>query len=173
MLVFFKNFILMEFRVNLFSVIGSFRWFLLKKNLWPLFIDGVQLPQDQSHFEEAVYFLPLSPQKFWYSLYQPRKDERLSRPWSHPTVLNRGPLDWESSAFWMGMASLHKNIQLMLELLNAPFWGLYFSYYILMTFLMMSFVTPLSTLCVIRHLICGNNQNWLLNFNLVCETMQI
>ena len=27
-------------------------------------MDGVQLPQDQSQFEEAVYFLPLSFQKF-------------------------------------------------------------------------------------------------------------
>ena len=29
------------------------------KTLWPLFMDGVQLPQGYSHFEEAVYFLPL------------------------------------------------------------------------------------------------------------------
>ena len=28
-----------------------------KKTLWPLFMDGVQLPQGKSHFEEAVYFL--------------------------------------------------------------------------------------------------------------------
>ena len=27
-------------------------------------MDGVQLPQDYSHFEEAIYFLPLSSQKF-------------------------------------------------------------------------------------------------------------
>ena len=27
-------------------------------------MDGVQLPQGYSHFEEALYFLPLSPQKF-------------------------------------------------------------------------------------------------------------
>ena len=27
-------------------------------------MDGVQLPQSQGHFEEAVYFLPLSSQKF-------------------------------------------------------------------------------------------------------------
>ena len=27
-------------------------------------MDGVQLSQGYSHFEEAVYFLPLSPQKF-------------------------------------------------------------------------------------------------------------
>ena len=25
---------------------------------------------------------------------RPLKDERLSRPWSHPVVLNTGPLDW-------------------------------------------------------------------------------
>ena len=31
-----------------------------KKTLWPLFMDGVQLSQDYSHFEEAVYFLPFS-----------------------------------------------------------------------------------------------------------------
>ena len=30
---------------------------------------------------------------------------------------------------------------------------------------------PLSTLNVIRHLICGNNYNWLLNLNLIYETL--
>ena len=29
----------------------------------------------------------------------------------------------------------------------------------------------LSVLSVIRHLICGNNLNWLLNLNLICETL--
>ena len=34
------------------------------KTLWPLFfMDGVQLLQGYSHFEKAVYFLPLSYQK--------------------------------------------------------------------------------------------------------------
>ena len=37
-----------------------------------------------------------------YSFYRPQKDERLSRPWSHPVVLNTGPLDWESSALTTG-----------------------------------------------------------------------
>ena len=37
---------------------------LFKKTLWPFFMDGVQLPQCNSHFDEAVYFLPLSSQKF-------------------------------------------------------------------------------------------------------------
>ena len=36
----------------------------LKKTLWPLFMDGVQLFQGQNHFEEEVYFITLSPQKF-------------------------------------------------------------------------------------------------------------
>ena len=78
----------------------------------------------------------------------------------------------------MGMLSLYRNIQLMLEFLNAPFLGLHFSYYALITFLMMSFVTLLSmliillsNLSVISHVICGNNYSWLLNLNLVCETL--
>ena len=64
--------------------------------------------------------------------------------------------------FWMG--NLRKNIQLMLEFLKAPYLVLRFSYYTLMTFLMMLFVILLSMLMillsilnVIRHLICGNN----------------
>ena len=78
--------------------------------------------------------------------------------------------------FWM--ASLLKNIQLMLEFLKAPFLVLHFSYYTLMTFLMMLSVILLSMLMillsilsVIRHLICGNNLNWLLNLNLIYETL--
>ena len=76
------------------------------------------------------------------------------------------------------MASLHKNIQLMPEFLVAPYLVLHFSYYTLMTFLMILSVMLLSMLmillsilCVIRHLICGNNLNWLLNLNLIYETL--
>ena len=78
--------------------------------------------------------------------------------------------------FWMD--SLHKNIQLMLEFLKAPFLILHFSYYALLIFLTMLSVILLSMLMillsivsVIRHLICGNNLNWLLNFNLIYETL--
>ena len=35
-----------------------------KKTLWPLFMDGVQLPQGYNRLEEAVYFLPFSSQTF-------------------------------------------------------------------------------------------------------------
>ena len=41
-----------------------------KKTLQPLFMDGVQLPEGQSHLEEAVYLLPLSSQKFLVLQYQ-------------------------------------------------------------------------------------------------------
>ena len=79
------------------------------------------------------------------------------------------------SWFWMG--SLHKNIQLILEFLKAPFLVLHFSYYTLMIFLMMLSVILLSMLMIllsilsiIRHLIWGN-LNWLLNLNLIYETL--
>ena len=62
------------------------------------------------------------------------------------------------------LGSLHKNIQLMMGFLKAPFLVQHFSYYTLMTFLMLISVlllcmpmTLLSILSVIRHLICGNN----------------
>ena len=51
---------------------------LLKKTLWSLFMDGVQLPQGESHFEEAVYFLPLSPQKFSSALNNHSNKEMMS-----------------------------------------------------------------------------------------------
>ena len=70
------------------------------------------------------------------------------------------------------MGNLHKNIQLMLEFLEAPFLVLHFFYSTLMTFLVMLFVILLSilvillsTLNVIRHQTCGNNWNCLLNLN--------
>ena len=65
---------------------------------------------------------------------------------------------------WLWMGNLHKNIQLMLEFLKGPFLIQYFSYYTLMTFLMMlsiillsMLMILLSTLTVIRHLIFGEN----------------
>ena len=50
-------------------VIGGTHVYMFKKKqtTWPLFMDGVQLPQGQSHFGESVYFLPLlmSPDIFF------------------------------------------------------------------------------------------------------------
>ena len=79
---------------------------------------------------------------------------------------------------WFWMESLHKNIQLMLDFLKAPFFVEHFSSYALMTFLTMLPVILLSMLMillsipsVIRHLIFGSNLNWLLNLNLIYETL--
>ena len=47
------------------------------------------------------------------------------------------------------ITSLHKNIQLMLEFLKAPFLVLHFSCYALMAFLMMSSVILLSMLMIL------------------------
>ena len=76
------------------------------------------------------------------------------------------------------MGSLSKNIEVKLEFLKSPFLVLHFSYYTLMIFLMMLSVILLSmlmivlfTLSVIGHLICGNRKNWLLNLNLIYETL--
>ena len=77
---------------------------------------------------------------------------------------------------WLWEESLHKNILLVLEFLEAPFLVLHFSYYTLMIFLTMSSVILLSMLMilffilsVIGNLICGSNLNWLLNLNLIYE----
>ena len=66
----------------------------------------------------------------------------------------------------------------MLDFLRAPLLTLHVSCYTLMTFLMMlseillsMLMILLSTLSVIRHLICGNNWSWLLNLNLIYETL--
>ena len=79
---------------------------------------------------------------------------------------------------WFWMESLYSNIQLMLEVLKAPFLVLHFSYYTLIIFLTMLSVILLSLLMillsilsVIRHLICCNDLNWLLNLNLIYETL--
>ena len=78
--------------------------------------------------------------------------------------------------FWIGYR--HKNMLLMLAFLKGPFLVLHYSYYKLMTFLMLLsvillylLIILLSTLNLIRHLICGNNQNWFLNLNLIYETL--
>ena len=72
--------------------------------------------------------------------------------------------------FWIG--SLLKNIQLILELLKVPFLVLY-CYAMLSVILLSMLMILLSILSVIRHLICDTNFNWLLNLNLIYETLWI
>ena len=58
----------------------------IHKTLWPLFVDGVNLPQDYTEplWGDSLIFTRNS----WYSLNQSRKNERLRWPWSHLVVLN-------------------------------------------------------------------------------------
>ena len=49
---------------------------------------------------------------------------------------------------WLWMGSPHKNIQLMLEFLKTSFLALHFSYYMLITFLMMLYLILLSMLMI-------------------------
>ena len=75
------------------------------------------------------------------------------------------------------MGSLHKNIQLMLELLKSPFLVLHFSYHTLMTFLMMLYVILLSMLMTTLDFECDQASDlWqqlelTLNLNLIYETL--
>ena len=69
-----------------------------------------------------------------------------------------------------------QEIQLMREFLKAPFLVLHFSYYttfltMLSVILLFMLMILLSILGLIRHLICGNNLNWLQNLNLIYETL--
>ena len=70
------------------------------------------------------------------------------------------------------MAKFCNKTQLMLELLKGPFLGLLFPYSTLTTRLMMPSIIflsmmmiLLSTLSVIRKLICGCSKTWPLNMN--------
>ena len=70
----------------------------LKKTLWPLFMDGIQLSQGCR-----------ANKRRQYSFNQPRKNERVNWRWRHPAVLNSRPLDWESSVLTTSPSSI-KNI---------------------------------------------------------------
>ena len=62
-------------------------------------MDGVQLSQGYGTTTRRQFtFYHLVLRNSWYSFNWPLKNERLGWPWSHPVVLNSGPLDWESSA---------------------------------------------------------------------------
>ena len=82
-----------------------------KKNNGPMsffYVWGSTASMLQSHYEEAIYFLPLNSQKF-LALDWSRKNEKLSRPWSHPMALNKGPLDWEFSTLTTSLLLHNRN----------------------------------------------------------------
>ena len=57
--------------------------------------------------------------EMWYPFYQPQKDERQSRSWSHPVVLNTGPVDWESSTSKKRISNLATWALFILKLYKA------------------------------------------------------
>ena len=76
-----------------------FPWSIKKNKLYgPFLWMGFNCLKATATSSGQFTFYHSVPRNSWYSFYQPRKDERLSRPWSHPVVLNMGLLDWESSA---------------------------------------------------------------------------
>ena len=58
---------------------------------------------------DSLLFTTKFPEILGRHLIDLRKYERLSRPWSHPAVLNTGLLDSESSAFKELLSKLDKN----------------------------------------------------------------
>ena len=70
------------------------------------------------------------PRNSWYSLYRRREDERLSWTWSHPVVLNTGPMDWEYSTLttrlFLHKAGFHKGAYII-----AHIRGLYLMWYLI------------------------------------------
>ena len=69
-----------------------------KKNYGPFLWMGFNCLKARATSRRQFTFYHKVPRNSWYSFYRPWKNERLSRPWSHPVVLNMGPLGWESSA---------------------------------------------------------------------------
>ena len=77
---------------------SSPRWLQIKKKLYGPFLRiGFSCLKATATSRRQFTFYHSIPRNSWYSFYRPWKDERLSRPWSHPMVLNTGPMDWESS----------------------------------------------------------------------------
>ena len=68
-----------------------------KKLYGPFYGWGSRLKGKATSRRQFTFFFYV-PRNSYYSFYRPWKDERLSQSWSHPMVLNTGPLDWESSA---------------------------------------------------------------------------
>ena len=72
--------------------------FIFFLSLWPLFIDGIQVPQGCIVITRRQFtFYQYVPRNSWYSFDRLPEDEKLSRPWSNPVVVNTESLDWESS----------------------------------------------------------------------------
>ena len=68
-----------------------------KKNYGPFLWMGFNCLKATATLRRQFTFYHSVPRNSWCSFYWPRKDKRLSRPWSHPVVLSTTHLDWEFS----------------------------------------------------------------------------
>ena len=82
--------------IKTFETFKTFEVYLKKllKLYGPFLWTGFNCLKATATSRRQFTFYHSVPRTFWCSIYRPRKDERLSQPWSHPVVLNTGPLDW-------------------------------------------------------------------------------
>ena len=129
------------------------------------------------HGFQLLVLLPQFMEITFFDLYQQNKSSECKVKFRKLVIITKGFFKGSLALFllfsvidcfgWFWMGSIHKNIQLILEFLKAPFLVLHYSCYTLMIFLTILFVllvsillillSTLSTLSVIRHLICGNS----------------
>ena len=83
---------------NVNEVVLVFLLLTLKKKIWPLFMDGVQLPQGyRATTTKQFTFYHLVHRNFWYSFDRPRKEEKAESTLEPPSSFEHRTLDWESS----------------------------------------------------------------------------
>ena len=61
-------------------------------------MDGIQLSQDYSHYEETVYFLPLNSQEVLVLIWSTTEGWKAESTLVLPSGFEPGTRDWESSA---------------------------------------------------------------------------
>ena len=90
---------MINFGTKMVALLGKmFNCFFLKKNFMAPFLwMGFNYLKATATSRKFTFYHSV-PRNTWHSFFRPRKDERLSRPWSHPVVSSTGPLDWQSSA---------------------------------------------------------------------------
>ena len=70
---------------------GMAAWNFLEKKIYgPFLWMGFNYLKVRAPLRRQFTFYHWVPRNFWYSFDRPRKDERLSQPWSYPVVLNTG-----------------------------------------------------------------------------------
>ena len=116
------KFQLLLFYSELNKVCGSYAWILkwvkkLKKLYDPFLWMGFNCLRATATSRRQFTFYHSFPRNSWFSFYWPRKDGRLSWPWSHPVVLNTGLLEWR---FWYLILTCNFPPEFLLTTLCCP-----------------------------------------------------